>query len=500
MNNFKGVILMKLFYHTYLLSFLAIPALAGQPEHLKATLKGKERFTISQQEEPMTSSEDEELGGGPKKIESSSESSDEGQEEWASESDSGEGELSSIHASLSTSWTGEHLPFTLREPARKFYEVWQPLSAQLVGNPYANFINQVVEKDGIGVNQPLLTEEEDINYDFNLSSSSHRPSEEEKVFIGTAGTIFDAAKMFDNPFSNYFKGIFAYFGNLSEESTFSAHHKYEKAAQLLNYASKNYYWRATSFMLDKNLGHVLRLDREELEIRKKMELGLPEVIIDYVNHLSYPRLKKIENVDTLEFLIDLLPGPTEDYRNAYNHWVNELTYLLESSRKTSSNWAANLSTWTINSFAASVLLTSAGNSLSSWDINHMVAPAILGITQAASGITTVLVGGASTPWMRNLWSSLRFVDSEGKFHWWPIKLSLLKDSLTFNEIKDSVRLVILYGLLYNVEALQNGIDLNSDRSKKYLRKLRDLILTCDYKPLEVFSSVILKKESQEFKY
>ncbi|AIK96347.1 hypothetical protein [Candidatus Odyssella acanthamoebae] len=489
---------MKLFYHACLLSILAIPAFAGQPEHLKATLKGKERFTISQQEEPMTSSEDEELGGGPKKVESTSESSDEGQEEWVSESDSDEGELSSIHASLSTSWTGEHLPFTLREPARKFYEVWHPLSAHLVGNPYANFINQVVEKDGIGVNS-IDSEEAIIDYNFSLPSSSSKAAADWKMFLNE-GKLLDAPQMLDNPFADYFKGILAYSGILWEESNLSAQQRYEKAAQLLNYASKNYYWRATSFMLDKNLGHVLRLDREELEMRKKMELGLPEVVIDYVNHLSYPRLKKIENIDTLELLIDLLPGPTEDYRTTYNQWVNELTYLLESSKKTSSNWAANLSTWTINSFAASVLLTSAGNSLSSWDINHMVAPAILGITQAASGITTVVVGGASTPWMRNLWSSLRFVDSEGKFHWWPTKVSLLKDSLTFNEIKDSVRLVILYGLLYNVEALQNGIDLNADRSKKYLRKLRDLILTCDYKPLEVFSSVVLKKESQEFKY
>jgi len=265
---------------------------------------------------------------------------------------------------------------------------------------------------------------------------------------------------------------------------------------LLNHASKHHYLRATNFMQEKKLDRVLRLDEKELEKRKKLIVDPSRVIIDYVTYMNYPRLAKLESIDALEFLIDSLIG-LKDYQNIYNHWLNELTRHLESSKKVSSKWTTNLSVWTLNSFAAGVLLTSAVNTFSSWESDQMSALVVLGTAQAATSITTALVGGASTPWMTNLWSSLRFIDVEGKFHWWPARVSLFKDSLTSNEIKDSVRLVILYSLLYNIkynaEGLKNYTDLNSERSKKYIRKLKVLILSCDYTPTETFSRVFLKK-------
>ncbi|MBW8309753.1 MAG: hypothetical protein K0M45_09020 [Candidatus Paracaedibacteraceae bacterium] len=493
---------MKLFFHACLLSILALPSFAGELQDLNLSVKGKER-TVIRSEEQSPSSEDEERGFSSKNAGSSSENSDESQGEEANESKSNGEEVPSIHTSLSTVWTGEHLPFCLREPAREFYKAWQPLSAQLGRNPYANFINQVVERDGIGMGNPPLTEEENIEYNFSSSSSSSGFSQAWEVFIDIAGKVFSAPSMLDNPFADYFKGVFAYFGFSEEQLNSSLKSRYKEAAELLNHASKHHYLRATNFMQEKKLDHVLRLDEEELGARKKLIINPPEVIIDYVTHMNYPRLAKLESIDTLEFLIDSLIG-LKDYQNIYNHWLNELTRQLESSKKVSSKWTTNLSVWTLNSFAAGVLLTSAVNTFSSWESDQMVAPVVLGTAQAASGITTALVGGASTPWMTNLWSSLRFIDAEGKFHWWPARVSLLKDSLTSNEIKDSVRLVILYSLLYNIkysaEELKNDIDLSSDRSKKYIRKLRDLILSCDYAPTETFSRVILKKEPEEFNY
>jgi len=94
------------------------------------------------------------------------------------------------------------LPFCLREPAQEFYKAWQPLSAKLIGNPYANFINQLVERDGIGMGNPPLAEEENIEYNFSSSSSSSRFSQAWEVFIDIADKVFNAPSMLDNPFAD----------------------------------------------------------------------------------------------------------------------------------------------------------------------------------------------------------------------------------------------------------------------------------------------------------
>jgi hypothetical protein len=107
------------------------------------------------------------------------------------------------------------------------------------------------------------------------------------------------------------------------------------------------------------------------------------------------------------------------------------------------------------------------------------------------------VGGITTPWIRNLWLSLSFYDREGNFQWSPTKVFLLKDDLTLAQITDPARLVVHYGLLYNAEKVKNGIDLKSDQSKAYIRKLRNLILSYYYQLTE---TLILTKEQQEFKY
>ncbi|AIK96019.1 hypothetical protein [Candidatus Odyssella acanthamoebae] len=358
----------------------------------------------------------------------------------------------------------------------------------------------MVEIDGIGINSTTIGEEDNLDYSFNPSASSQNSMENWEIFNRTAGRIFSIPKMYSNPFSNYFEGVFAYSTVPEEESNISIQQRYKKAAKLLNSASKKHYLRATHFMRQQDLGYVLDLDAEELQRREEMDVGLHQVIIDYVKSINYPRHTKIEDIDTLESMLDLLPGDTEVYRATYKHWVEELTALLKSSRSTPSGWVKNLSTLTITAFAANVLLASAGNSLSSWSVDHMVAPAILGMTQAASSITSVVVGGITTPWIRNLWSSLSFYDREGNFQWSPTKIFLLKDDLTLAQITDSARLVILYGLLYNAEKVKNRIDLKSDQSKAYIRKLHNLILSCDYQLTHTLSNVILMKEQQEFKY
>lgn len=483
---------MKLFYHASLLLILALPTLAAEPENLEKESKGKERKLILRDEERSMSSKDEERGFSSQR-ESLSESP-EASQEWPIDVPTAEEEA---HSSLLTNWTGDHLPLGLREPAREFYEFWQPISEQFERNPFANFINQVVEKDGIGINSTTVYDE-DINYNFSSSESLKEKEKEWKTFIDiAAGDLFIASNMLDNPFADYFWGVFAYFGFLEKKSKLSTKQRYKRAAKLLDYASKKHYLRATNFMLEKDLRHAIRLGKEELISRKNMHLAPLQVIIDHVKSNSYQGPGRSEKVDALSHLIDLLPGYTRRYWATYNQWVDELTTLLQSSKSIPSGWVQNLSTLTLNVFGTGVLLTTATNSLGG---GGAVISETLGITQGTSAITSLLVGGMITPWARNWWSSLSFYDNEGNFQWRPRVVCLLDSNLPRDEIRDSARIIILYGLLYNAEKVNNGIDMGSDRSKKYIRKLRDIVLSSKYGPTEALGKIILIKEATEFEY
>jgi hypothetical protein len=214
----------------------------------------------------------------------------------------------------------QHLPTPLREEALSFQSSWQPLSRDLPGNYFAQYIDTIVNEDGIG--KSLRGAKKMPLYDSVPFENAQVQGTDWEDFWFEAGEKLQAQalKEKNNPFSLYFLGVFTFYGYapLIRDADTEQNRRAE-ARRLLNEASEKHYVRATRFLLKEEFWDILEgwnehpitksiLETRELEILEPHSLIFQHIKINETNgSTSY------KDINTLKKLLDLLPGEPGQY-------------------------------------------------------------------------------------------------------------------------------------------------------------------------------------------
>lgn len=410
-----------------------------------------------------------------------------------------------------------HLPADLRRPATEFYQLWQAKKKQIeqqseLGKQAVEFIGDVIEKDGIGT-EPQESDFSEIvfNCGRNQASSSSTSSASASVtqekwqeFMKTTGSVFGVPEMLNNPFANYFEGVITYvcynYANKKLNLLSKRDRKrYRRVAKLFNAASQSHYLRATKFMLSQKLAYVLNIKEEELEARVQMLQDPLSLISNYTKDYPFYRGTQSAEIDQLENLLNLVLPDTSKYKTLYYTWVDDLNTHLLDSRRAATIWYQILSNLTLTATNACVSLASSAANLYVWQTQDNSVTAILGFIQGGFGLSSLTINGILTPSIANFFKSLRscLFKTESTFF---KRVHLLPHRISESNTYDSARLVILYALLYNIDEVKKGIDSDSKRSKDYLIKLRDFILSYEYRPTESLARIVHDEDRENFKY
>ncbi|WP_032112173.1 hypothetical protein [Candidatus Paracaedibacter symbiosus] len=397
----------------------------------------------------------------------------------------------------------QHLPTPLRKESLSFQMSWEPISNELPGNYFGEYINTIIREDGIG---------KSLKGDEKMPSYGSIPFRKKKVrdsdwqdFWEQASKIFETLEDESNPFGFYFQGVFTFYGyTLSQEDEDTQKNIKGKARQLLNKASENHYVRATQFMLKHNLWSDKyawddnQITQDALEIREAKILAPHKIISQHIKTHKANGTTSWKEINTLKKLLDLLPGEPKQHEQIFSLWANDLANRLTLCKKRDS---LPLPATLLLAYTFSSSLVYGANCISNLDKgNSDEEPynVAIGVTQGLASVTGIITGIANTPSFLNLWYSSNFRSLDGSWTW-PQRLVLLPSSYSSEEIARQSYLIALYGILYNKVTLLEGETPESAQSQKYIEKLRKLTLSSyqGYYPAAL-STVITKKEEENF--
>ncbi|AIK96113.1 hypothetical protein [Candidatus Odyssella acanthamoebae] len=374
----------------------------------------------------------------------------------------------------------QHLPTPLRKEALSFQSCWEPLSKELSKNYFGQYINTIINEDGIG--KSLRGDEKMPSYK-PISFKRKRIQEDDwQDFWSHAEERFQALEEQRNSFGLYFLGAFTFYGYASfHEEEGTQQDPKEQAKNLLNQASEKHYVRATRFMIQEKLwdeqGWNDHPITQPILKTRELEILMPHrIIFQHIRDNETNGSIAWKDINTLKKLLDLLPGEPEQYRQLFSLWAKDLTYRLTLSKQRDS--ISLPATLLLSSTFASSLVLGA-NSISNLDKGNSDAEPYnltIGITQGMASVTGIITGISNAPTVLNWWYGCTFQSLDGQWTR-PYKLPLLPSFYSNEEIAKQSSLIALYGILYNKEKLAKIKAVSSSAFKDYKEKLRNLTLS-----------------------